>query len=314
MNILVTGSAGFIGMNLCWDLLEAGHKVIGYDNFSHDYNLFERQTAAFHVGDYENYSFKRALTFNKADIFQFEDIEIIYALGAIPGINPSWTEYKRYYHHNIYGFNWLLDKAVEAKTKPRVVLASSSSIYEELAHASYDDAPFISLDNPYALSKFAQEKICKMYWDSYEIPFVTGRLFGVYGIFQRPDLFIYSAINAAINETDITIYGNIDKQRDFTYVDDVTDGLKTIAENGKVGEAYNICSGIPYSLEQTMEMICNITGKSINTLESPQHKGDKHRTWGNNSKLLALGWKPKFDLEAGLKAQIEWQENLNEGR
>jgi UDP-glucose 4-epimerase len=292
MKSLVTGGAGFIGSNLVDKLLELGHKVIVIDNEysdAHDHFYWNSQTQNYKldIRDYEN---TRPL---------YDDVDYVFHLAAEARIQPAIENPIEAVSINAVGTCTVLQCAREAGVK-RVMYSSTSSAYGRNEPANIETQPDDCL-NPYSVSKVTGEKLCKMYTELYGLPTVTFRYFNVYGERQplkgqyAPVIGIFLRQRAAGEP--LTIVGDGNQRRDFTYVGDVVNAniLAAIKEvdSEAFGQVYNIGTGNNYSINQISYMI------SDNRINIAPRSGETRLSLANNQKFCkTFGWKPTMKLES----------------
>lgn len=321
---IVTGYAGFIGYHLTKRLLGEGHSVVGIDNYS---NINIIALKSYRQEILREWEAKGKLTVHKIDICDSWSLnqlicpcEAIYHLAAIPGVRKSFESPETYVQNNINGSINVLRAAGEYGVG-KVILASSSSVYGDEAteglmlgekiqgkkfikcHESYNDSKPLS---PYAMTKKAMELAGYTYHKLYGYDVIMPRFFTVYGPAGRPDMAYYIFIKKILADEPIDVYGDGEQVRDFTYIDDIVDGLMGLP--GIAGcEVLNFGSGSPLSLNTMIKYICHAVGRlvSINRLET--QPGDVQATFADNSKAKELlGWEPKWSLEEGIIKTVEW--------
>ena len=312
MKILVTGSAGFIGSHLCEKLLEK-NKVVGLDNFCDFYDPKIKFSNINKCLKDENFIFHEADIRNKeklADIFSKHDLEIIIHLAAMAGVRPSIKDPQLYTEVNINGTVNLLEECKKHNIK-NFIFASSSSVY-----GNNEKVPFAESDNvdfpisPYAATKKAGELICHTYHHLENISIVCLRLFTVYGQRQRPDLAIHKFARKILNNETISVFGGGSTQRDYTYIDDIIDGIvKAIdyVRSGNHFEIFNLGESQTITLNEmisTLEKALNIEARKE---WLPMQPGDVLRTFADISKSKKiLGYNPKTGFQDGIEKFIKW--------
>ena len=303
MKSLVTGGAGFIGSNLVRALLERGNDVRVLDNYS----TGSRDNLAgldVEVIEGELRSYERVHN-------AVRGVDVVYHLGALGSVPRSVQDPLTSSAVNIEGtLNVLL--AARDEGVGRVVFSSSSSVY-----GSREDLPVSELMapdpiSPYGVAKLAAERYCVSFTRVYEaLETVVLRYFNVFGPRQSP-YSQYAAvvplfITALASEEAITVFGDGEQSRDFTYVDNVVDATLRAAEaDGVSGRIFNIAAGSPASVNAVAATIGRILGKDVRTAHAPQRPGDIRDSWADvTAARTLLGWEPRVGLEEGLRATVE---------
>lgn len=301
---VVTGAAGFIGSHLSEKLLEKGHKVIGVDCFTNYYSekLKRRNLSGFA----KNKNF-RLVEKNAADLdFSSFGADYVFHLAAQPGVRASWSSFGEYVKNNILATQHMLESLKGTGIK-KVIFASSSSVYGDSKipmREDYTPKPV----SPYGVTKLAAESLCYLYSKNYGLPVVTLRYFTVYGPRQRPDMAFNRFINAVLNGEEITVYGDGNQRRDFTYVEDAAEATMLSMNSKGMWHLINIGGNATHSVNEVIEHIENITGKKAVIEHKEEQKGDVKETRADiKTSKRTIGWSPKTSLKEGLKKQIEWQ-------
>lgn len=304
MRALVTGCAGFIGSNLVDYLLEKDFEVIGIDNFTNYYSRNLKESNITDAKDQSNFTFleKDLLEMNKFP----KKIDYVFHLAAQAGVRASWGEkFHIYTKNNIEATQRLLEfyKDVEIK---KFVYSSSSSVYGDV-QLPMNEKSILKPVSPYGVSKLAGEHLSYLYWKNYGVPTVSLRYFTVYGPRQRPDMAINKFTQAIINNNEISIYGNGEQTRDFTYVEDVLKANMKAAENYCTGEIYNIGGGNTISIIDLIKILEGIINKKATIKKRESEKGDVKDTLADVEKAQKdLKWTPKVRIENGLSKYVKW--------
>jgi len=310
MKVLVTGCAGFIGSHLVERLLEEGYHIVGIDCFTDYYSEDMKRKNMEGFKNNENFEFieKDILNMNLMPVL--EGVDYVFHLAAQPGVRASWGKnFEVYTRNNILATQRLLEacKGLEIK---RFVFASSSSVYGDSKELPLKESLYPKPLSPYGVTKLAAENLCVLYYKNYGIPVVSLRYFTVYGPRQRPDMAFHKFIKAVLEEKAITIYGDGNQTRDFTYVSDAVNAT-VLGMKGEPGEIYNIGGGSRISVNKAIEVIEELTGKKAKIKYEPFQKGDMRDTYADISKAeKGLGYKPEIDINTGLKKQTEYVRNL----
>jgi UDP-glucose 4-epimerase len=311
MKYVVTGAAGFIGSHLCEALLSSGRKVVAIDCFTDYYprELKERNASVFRSSP--------GCRFLDADVNDLdlrkliEDSDGVFHLAAQAGVRASWGQsFDHYIHHNIRATQRFLE-AVKENGGPRLVYASSSSVYGDTDQLPAKETGLTRPRSPYGVSKLACEALADLYRANYGVDAIGLRYFTVYGPRQRPDMAFHRFIRAMLKDDEITVYGDGKQTRDFTFVHDIIKGTIGCMERGVAGRVYNIGGGHRTELMDTIESLANIIGAKARIKHEDMQKGDVKDTSSDTTMLVQdTGYAPDTALEHGLKAQVEWQREL----
>ncbi|MGM0502002.1 MAG: NAD-dependent epimerase/dehydratase family protein [Bacillota bacterium] len=308
MKHLVTGAAGFIGSNLVKQLLNKGKKVIGVDCFTDYYprNLKERNIAD--IRDSEKFEFIEA-DLLKLDLVELlTKVDYVYHQAAQAGVRASWGEsFDIYTNNNIRLTQQLLEAAKQVQLK-KFVYASSSSVYGDVDSLPMQENDRLQPVSPYGVSKLAAENLCYLYWKNFGVPTIALRYFTVFGEGQRPDMAFHIFIKEILTDGQITVFGDGQQSRNFTYVGDVVQANILAAESKFEGEIFNVGgAGERITLEKTIEMMEEIVGEEVDKEYQTVAKGDVKHTEADESKIKKkLGYKPQIKLYEGLRREVEW--------
>jgi len=327
-NILVTGSAGFIGFHICEKLLElslksdfVNYKIIGLDNFNEYYDVRLKVARNKILKKFKNFEcFEGNITNQKIynKIFNKYKIDYVIHLAAYAGVRHSFKDPYSYIDTNIMGFTRLLENCQKEKIK-HLVYASSSSVY-----GSNKDFPFSTdqkVDTPvslYAASKKSNELIAYSYAHNYNLPCTGLRYFTVYGPWGRPDMALFLFTKAILENKEIKVFNYGNMKRDFTYIDDIVEGtLKVLwakPEEKVPFKVYNIGSGKTISLNYFIDLIEKNLKKETKRKLLPIPPGDVPETYSDISDLKNdVGYEPKVLVEEGIKNFIDWYKNYYKG-
>jgi UDP-glucose 4-epimerase len=189
----------------------------------------------------------------------------------------------------------------------RVVYASSSSVYGDSVPMPMREDALPQPVSPYGVTKLAAEQLCYLYCVNYNVPAVSLRYFTVYGPRQRPDMGFHKFLRAALRGEPITLYGDGQQTRDFTFVHDAVSATIAAATRGTPGRVYNIGGGSRVSINDVFEIIGRVSGRRLQLTVDPAQKGDMRHTYADTSLARAeLGFVPSIDLEKGLAAEYAW--------
>lgn len=308
MRLVVTGAAGFIGSHLCDRLLEAGHEVVGIDGYVPFYprEMKERNLAKAKAS--LNFTLHETLL-EKAGSLEsiLKGASAIYHLAAQAGVRASWgDDFAGYVEHNVLGTQKLLEAAVNARV-PRLVYASSSSVYGDVNELPLRESMALSPVSPYGVTKLAAEHLVHLYGKANDLSVTSLRFFTVYGPRQRPDMAFHRFLKAIRDEKPITLYGDGEQTRDFTFIADLVDVLQCALVQGKPGLVYNVGGGQRISVLKVLETITSVTGREVRIDRQAGQKGDMRDTLADTAQAARdLGFIPKTPLATGLKAEWEW--------
>lgn len=310
MRVLVTGAAGFIGSHVCERLIAEGQEVVGLDSFVPYYPRAYKERNLRRLHDEARFRFVEA-DLRDADLVPLvADADAIVHEAAMAG-SASWDDFDRYVACNLTGTRRLLE-ALRAAGDPgqrRLLQVSTSSVYG--VEARGDEAIPLRPANPYGITKLAAEQLAVAYGASYGLPVVVVRYFSIYGPRQRPDMAYHKFIDALLRGRPITIEGDGEQTRGNTFIDDCVTGTLLALEKGHAGEAYNLGGGEPISLNGAIGLIEAIVGRRFERRQAPPRRGDQRHTLADIGKARRhLGYDPSTPPEAGLRAQIAWQQDL----
>lgn len=317
LKILVTGGAGFIGSHIVEKLLNIGSKVIVYDNFDPYYDPAEKQrNIARCIGD-RNFELVRASILDYETLrAAMHGVDLVIHEAAQAGVRHSIKYPERAHLVNATGTLYVLKAAKERNVK-KIVYASSSSVYGVPKYLPFDEEHPTNPNSPYAASKLAAEKYCKVFQEVYGLNVVMLRYFSVYGPRMRPDLAIRIFTEGMIKGKPPIIYGDGNQSRDWTYVDDVRDATLLAAENDNACELFNIGCGKRTTVNELARLLARLLGRTDEV--KPQYveayKGDFPYTQADISKAQkSLGYCPKTSLVKGLRDFIDWYQTARDIR
>ena len=323
--ILVTGAAGFIGFHLTLKLLASGDYVYGVDNITDYYDSDLKELRLKKISEHENacnFQFiKIDISDRKKmhDLFENNSFDVVINLAAQAGVRYSIENPHVYADSNLVGFLNVLEGCRHQKVK-HLVYASSSSIYGMNVKQPFNvddrsDHP-ISL---YAATKKSNELMAHAYSHLYKLPTTGLRFFTVYGPYGRPDMAYFSFTENILSGTKINVFNNGDMQRDFTYIDDIVDGI--VGSMNKIPCAhinqdsnssppyaiYNIGNNNPITLRRFISAIESACGIKANEILLPMQPGDVPVTYADiDSSINDLGFRPKIHIEEGIKRFVSW--------
>ncbi len=313
MFALVTGCAGFVGSHLVEKLLERGDYVVGIDCFTDYYSRKIKESNMQPFIDNPDFVFirKHVEDITSKDIMfnNLKNVDVIFHLAAQAGVRGSWGDDFHYYTlHTFEAAQKILEVARKLNLK-QFVFASSSSVYGNHPELPMQEDTVKELwpVSPYGVTKLASEKLCKIYHESYGLPIAVLRYFTVYGPRQRPDMAFMKFINLILNDREITIYGDGNQTRDFTYISDAVDATLAAA-NAKISfENINIGGGSRITVNEVLHILEKIVGKQAKVKFVERQQGDVLHTYADITKAKRLlNYSPKINLESGLRAQADW--------
>ena len=315
--VLITGAAGFIGFHLAKRLLEMGAVVLGFDNMNDYYDVSLKESRLGVLRAFSNFSFiKGDLADEQAVTTAFKAFQpdIVVNLAAQAGVRYSIDNPRAYIDSNIVGFFHILE-ACRHYPVQHLLFASSSSVY-----GNQEKTPFSTTDNVdhpislYAATKKSNELMAYTYSHLYGIPATGLRFFTVYGPYGRPDMAYFKFANMMYRNEPIKIYNHGDMYRDFTYVDDIVEGIEHMLCNppkeNKAGDkykVYNIGNNKPERLMHFIEVLEQALGKTAEKEYLPMQPGDVYQTYADVSELEQdFDFKPNTSIEEGLGKFAAW--------
>jgi UDP-glucose 4-epimerase len=311
MTMLVTGVAGFIGSTLAEALIRRGETVVGIDCFTDYYgrDIKERNLAWLRQQPGFRFVESPLQTVDLDDLLS--GVTHVFHLAAQAGVRKSWgSDFLTYTTHNVDATQRLLE-AVKERALTRFVYASSSSVYGDAVAIPMREDTMVQPLSPYGVTKLAAEHLCLLYTANYGVPTVSLRFFTVYGPRQRPDMGFHRFMRAALDQAPITLYGDGEQTRDFTFVDDIVAALMAAGDRGPAGGVYNIGGGSRVSINAVLDQIAQIAGHPLDIRREAAQKGDMRDTFADTSRARAdLGFAPSTSLAAGLRAEFDWLKGL----
>ncbi|NLW48873.1 MAG: NAD-dependent epimerase/dehydratase family protein [Firmicutes bacterium] len=306
---LVTGGSGFIGSHLCEKLVDLGLETVNLDNFCDNYdpalkernisNLINKPRYHLYRGDIRDH---RILD----RIFANHSIGIIIHLAALAGVRQSLVKPCDYVSVDVEGTVNLLEYAAKQRIK-RFLFGSSSSVYGD------NPVPFKENDrverplSPYAAAKLAGEMFCRTYHQLYGFSIGCLRFFTVYGPRQRPEMAIHYFTKQIDQELEVPLFGEGNSERDYTFVDDIVQGILGALEASYTFEVFNLGNSRTISLLDLVKIIGDTVGKKPRPVRIPAQPGDVPRTWAELShSSRILGYQPQVEIKEGIKRFVDW--------
>jgi len=310
---LITGGAGFIGSNLIRHLFqhETSIQITCIDNFD---PFYSREIKQFNVAEFKNNpnfsllqnDLGKTLAGDLVDLVK-EPVDKIIHIAAKAGVRPSIMNPLAYQQSNVIGLQNMLEFA-KAKGTRQFIFASSSSVYGINDHFPWKEDEQLMPISPYAMTKLSGEMLGHVYSRLFGIRFIALRFFTVYGPRQRPDLAVHKFTKAILQNKPITMYGNGDTSRDYTYVDDIIKGVEAAMHYDKTEfEIINLGNNYSVSLNSLVQNLEEIIGKKASIERLPEQPGDVPKTFADISKAKKLlGYQPETTLKEGLLKFYEW--------
>lgn len=328
MNILITGAAGFIGAALSLRLLNDGHHVWGLDNLNDYYDVNLKKARLARLSEYPAFNFVRldlADRPNMTKLFEDNVFDCVVNLAAQAGVRYSIENPASYVDSNLVGFGNILEGCRHGGVK-HLVFASSSSVYGLNTHMPFSVRH--NVDHPvslYAASKKANELMAHTYSYLYNLPTTGLRFFTVYGPWGRPDMALFLFTKAMLDGEPIKVFNNGEMQRDFTYIDDIVEGVVRVMNNIPAPDPewngnnpvpsrscvpyriYNIGNNEPVALMDFVRAIEDALGKKAKIDYLPLQAGDVPATWADVDDLIAdTGFKPAMSVKQGVQNFVNW--------
>ena len=305
---VVTGAGGFIGSHLVERLLAQGQSVVGIDCFDDYYDraLKERHLAESRRNPKFRLVEQDLLGFDLATVL--EPGCRVFHLAAQPGVRGSWgANFDRYLRNNVLATQRLLEAAVRVRPH-RIVYASSSSIYGEQPAGPTPETATPNPVSPYGMTKLAGEHLAHAYAEAHRLSVVSLRFFTVYGPGQRPDMAFHRFIEATRAGRPVTLFGDGHQTRDFTYVDDIVDGVLSAGRTEGIGGAFNLGGGTPAPITEVLRLLGEISGHPLKVQQGDAPPGDPRSTWADTRRAReVLEFRPQVSLAEGLRRQWDWQ-------
>ena len=308
-HVVVTGVAGFIGSHLAEALVERGHEVVGIDCFTPAYPPAEKRR------NLERLLPNPAFRLVEGDLVTLaldawlEGAAVVFHQAAQPGVRSSWgRDFAIYVHHNILGTQCLLEACARTGV-PRLVAASSSSVYGDAPAYPTTEESITEPVSPYGVTKLASEHLCLAYARPgvSDLSVATLRYFTVYGPRQRPDMAFRRFLEAAYAGEPIVVFGDGEQTRDFTYVEDAVRANLLAMQAPVQAEAINVGGGRRVTLNQMLDLIGQVTGRRLKIERAPVQAGDARHTGADGTRAEALlSYRPEVSLEDGLAEQAAW--------
>ena len=313
MKILITGTAGFIGFHAARHFLNSGWEVFGVDNFSGYYDVKlkqDREAELRRIPKYRSQELDICDYAKLQSVFAEEKPEVVLHLAAQPGVRYSISHPFEYERSNIGGTLNILECCRHSEKKPKLVFASSSSVYGGNTKMPFEETD--RLDTPvslYAATKRAGELMAYTYSRLYKMQITGLRFFTVYGDWYRPDMALHLFADAMLHDRPIKVFNNGDMLRDFTYVDDIVDGVFRVVEADDLPlfDIYNIGNHRSEKLLDVIETLARTLGVKPKMEMLPMQAGDIYATYASVEKLhKAVGYEPRTSIQEGIPVFADW--------
>jgi nucleoside-diphosphate-sugar epimerase len=307
VKVVVTGAAGFIGSRLVDSLLADGHEVVGVDAFVDFYPRAIKEENLRGARDHRGFRLVEGEVQALPLAEVLEGAGQVYHLAAQAGVRSSWgREFALYTEHNVLATQRLLEAAVEAGV-PRLVYASSSSVYGDTRELPLREDARCRPVSPYGVTKLAAEHLGALYERNHGLPVVSLRYFTVYGPRQRPDMAFHRFLLAARDGHPVHVYGDGKQTRDFTYVDDAVTATRRAGDSGRPGCVYNVGGGQRVALEEVLRTVEQVAGRPLQILREEAQKGDMRDTFADTTAARRdLDFRSTVTLPEGLTREWDW--------
>lgn len=308
--VLITGAAGFIGSSLTDYLIARGDSVAGLDEFNDYYDpAIKRRNiaAALSSGHFTLHEADICDEGRVRDVFAKEKPDVVVHLAARAGVRPSLQDPNLYHRVNVIGSQHILDACREFKPS-HLVFASSSSVYGGCTETPFTETLDVSRPiSPYAATKRMNELMAHVYSHVYGLKVTMLRFFTVYGPRQRPDMAIHKFIRLISEGKPVPMFGDGSTRRDYTYVDDIVDGLARTIDTPFPYEIINLGENHTTSLRELIDLIAKHMGKPARIEQQPLQAGDVSVTYANIDKARTLlGYNPTFTMDEGIRRSVKW--------
>ena len=308
--VLITGAAGFIGSHLMERLLARGDCVVGLDDFNDYYDPAIKRRNVAEALENERFKLYEADICDEAalrHIFELERPDVVVHLAARAGVRPSLKDPNLYHRVNVIGGQHVLDACRDIRPS-HLVFASSSSVYGGSTDVPFkEDNPVHRPISPYAATKRMNELQAHVYSHVYGLNVTMLRFFTVYGPRQRPDMAIYMFTKAILEGKPVAMFGDGPTRRDYTYIDDIIDGLVRCVDRPFCYEIFNLGEHHTTSLRELIDLIAKHCGKPARIEQEPKQPGDVEITYADiDHAREMLGYNPQFMMDEGISRFVAW--------
>jgi len=313
MKILITGSAGFIGFHAAREFLRRGWEVVGVDNFCDYYSVKLKRDREALLSNTPNYTMREIDICDLAAMkraFDSERPDVVLNLAAQPGVRYSIDHPFVYQKTNLEGFLNILECCRHAPNMPKLVFASSSSVYGGNTKMPFEETDQVDMPvSLYAATKKANELMAHTYAHLYKMQTIGLRFFTVYGDWYRPDMALSLFADAMLHDRPLKVFNNGNMMRDFTYVDDIVDGIVRVveADNLPLYDVFNIGNHRSERLMDVIETLAGALDVKPKLEMLPMQPGDVLATYASIDKLhKAVGYEPKTTIREGIPVFAKW--------
>jgi nucleoside-diphosphate-sugar epimerase len=314
--VIVTGVAGFVGSHLAERLVAEGYSVVGVDCFTDYY------ARAIKEANLTGLLGSPQFQFIEADILHLDwapllgQTAYLFHQAAQAGVRGSWGDsFGVYVRNNVLATQYLLEAAKQAPALKGFIFASSSSVYGDAETFPTPEDITPRPVSPYGVTKLACEHLCRVYHQSFDVPVVTLRYFTAYGPRQRPDMAFHKFISAMLRGDGVTVYGDGEQTRDFTYVSDIVEANILAMQQRHAGQVFNIGGGSRISVNAVIDLLEEIVGKPARRSYVARQKGDATHTSADVTRAHELlGYQSRVSIGEGLRRQVGWTSRITESQ
>ncbi|MBI4548210.1 MAG: GDP-mannose 4,6-dehydratase [Ignavibacteriae bacterium] len=312
--ILVTGGAGFIGSHLCERFVNVGNRVVCFDNFDDYYSPDIKWSNIADLCNEPNFTMIQGDILDRVKLKElfarFEFTKVVH-LAAKVGVRPSLQDPARYADVNVRGTINVLEECVRYPSISKFLFASSSSVYGNNTRLPFSETESVGEPiSPYAATKRSGELLCYTYHSLYNIPIVCCRFFTVYGPRQRPDMAIHKFVRSILLEEEIVLFGNGSTARDYTYIDDIVNGIARILDAEYRYDIVNLGESTIVSLHELVACIEQALGKKATIRYIEKAPSDVNITFADITKAkMKYGYDPKCSVEEGVERFVKWYQD-----
>jgi nucleoside-diphosphate-sugar epimerase len=303
MKAIVTGAAGFLGANLCEELIARGFSVSGIDNLSPSYDVAQKEMNIKRLQRLSKFKFFKSDLLDLDLKAVFKGAHYVFHMAGESSIVESWKDPQKYVLNNVLLTAKVLEAAKSAKLL-KMIFASSSYVYgAKKGSCKESDKPHPI--SPFAVTKHVAEGLCQMYHKEAKVPVTIVRYFTIYGPRQRPEMLMSKLLKVAQEGGEFELYGNDKQTRDFTYISDAVNGTILAAEKGKPSSVYNIANGTKTSIKEVISIIEDVTKGLVDIRKVKAKDEDVQDNLADISKAKReLGYHPNVTMAEGLARQI----------